>query len=93
MRRSISRIARISNVAEYAAGVDIVAWLERAVPIEMRVIVHLSSRSKHVYHLTAQRVRSDADDDAFSSAQDRCASRRKDVDSLVATASAARKSP
>ena len=79
MRRSIARIACISNVANDVAGIDNITGLETAVPIEMRVIVRLSSGAKDVDSLPAEAVGSYANDNSFCGAQDRRAAVGKDV--------------
>lgn len=83
MRRSIARIACISNVSDDVTGIDNISGLETAVPIEMRVIVRLSSRAEDVDGLSAETVRSDASDNAFRGAQDRTAALGKDVYAFV----------
>jgi len=93
MRRSITRVTSIPNVTKYVAGVDVVSGLESAIAVEMRVVVHLSSRPEYVDDLSAELVDSGADDDAFRCAQNWSAAFRKDVDALVRSASASRKAP
>ena len=83
MRRSIARVAGISNVAEYVAGVHGISGLEAAVSIEVRIVVHLPSRSENVDDLPSELVGSNPDDDAFGCAQDRCATRGEDINALV----------
>jgi len=83
MRRSIPRIAGISNVAEYVAGVHDISGLEAAISIEMRIVVHLPSRSENVDDLSSKLVGPNPDDDSFGCAQDRCAARSEDIDALM----------
>ena len=83
MRRGIARVSCISNIPKYAPGIDDVAGPEPAVPIEVRVVVHLSSRSEYVDDLASERVGSDADDNAFRGAQNRRTAFGKDVDASM----------
>jgi len=93
MRRSVARVARISNVAKYVPGIDDVAGPEPAVPIQVRVVVHLSSRTEDVDDFASGRVGSDADDYAFRRAEYRCPALGKDVDALMRSSSTSRKTP
>jgi hypothetical protein len=83
MRRSIPRVACISNVAEYVAGIDDVSGLEAPVAIEMCVVMNLSSGTENVDDLSTQLIGSNSDDDAFCRAEDWRAARGEDVYSLV----------
>ena len=83
MRRSIARVAGISNIAKYVAGINDISRFEAAVSIEMCIVVHLSSRPENVDDLPSELIRSNPDDDALRCAQDRCAARGKDVDALM----------
>jgi len=83
MRRSTARIACISYVAEYVPGIHHVSRLERAVPIQVRVIVHLSARSEDVDDLSSERVGSYAHDNSFRGAKHGRAAFGKDVHALM----------
>lgn len=83
VRWGIARVACISNVAKYVPGIDDVAGLEAAIPIEVRVVVQLSSRADDVDDFTSEPVRSDADDNAFCGAEYRRSVSGKDVDTLM----------
>lgn len=93
MRWSVARVARISNVAEYVPGIDDVSGPEAAVPIEVRVVVHLSSRAEDVDDLSTELVVSCPNDNAFRGTQDRRAAIGKDVDAFMRSSSAPRRAP
>ena len=83
MRRSVSRIPRITDIAEDAAGIHDVALLERAVAIEVRIVVHLPAGPENIDDESSECVGSHADDDAFGGAQYRSSAGREDVHALV----------
>lgn len=83
MRWSRARVAGIADVAKDVTAINDIAWFERAVTIEMRVVVNLSSWSKHVDYLSAELVGSYANDDSVSCTEYGCTAGRKDVDAFV----------
>ena len=81
--RSIPRIAGISNVSKNVTGIDNVSGRKTAEPIEVRVVMHLSSGAEDVDDLTAEWVGSNAHDNPIRCAEDRRAALSKDVDALM----------
>ena len=70
-----------------------ISGLEPAVPVEMRVVVYLPSRPENVDDLPSELIGSNTEDDAFCCAQDWRAARGKDVDALMSSSSASRRTP
>ena len=83
MRRSPLRIAGISNIPDDISGIDNIPRPKATEPVEMRVVVALPPRPKHVDDSPSELIGSNAGDNAFRGAQHRRAVWRKDVDALV----------
>jgi len=93
VRRSTPRVTGIPDVAEDLAGKHHIAFLEGAIPIEMRVVVHFSSRAEDIDDLAAKFVGADADDDSLGCAEDGGTAWREYVDAAVRSPSASRRAP
>jgi len=93
VRGSIARIPGIPNVSEDVPRKNKISGPEAPVSIEVCIVVHLSSGADHVDHLAAELVRADTDYDAVRRRKHWRATRGKDVDALMCSASAARKTP
>ena len=93
MRWSRARVAGIANVAEDVAAIDHIAWFERAVAIEMRVVVNLSSWPEHVDDLPAKLVGSYSKNYSIGCAEYGRTACRKDVDAFVGAALTPRRTP
>ena len=63
MRWSRAGVACIANVAKDVTAINHIARFERPVAIEMRVVVNLSSWSKHIDDLSPELVGPYAKDD------------------------------
>ena len=83
MRWSIACVSCITNIAKYVPGVHDGSRLEAAVLIEMRIVVHLSSRPENVDDLSSELVGPNADDYAISCRKYWRAAGGKDVDALM----------
>ena len=93
MRWSRAGVACIANVAKDVTAINHLARFERPVAIEMRVVVNLTSWSKHVYYLSAELVGSYAKDDSVGCAEHGCTAGREDVHALVRSSVTAWRTP
>ena len=93
MRWSRAGVAGIANISEDVTAINHIAWFERAVAIEMRVVMNLSSWSKHVDDLSPELVGPYAQDDSVGCAEHGCTAGREDVDALVRSSVTAWRTP
>ena len=83
MRWSIPRVPRISYISECVSGSHGIARLETAVPVEMRIVVHLPAGAQNVDDLSAERVGRDTKDNSLGRAEHRSAAPGKYVYALM----------
>ena len=93
VKRRTCGISGVAHVAENISLPDHIARIERAILVEMRVVVHLPAGTHNRDYPATECVRTDAQHDAIGRAAHRRPALRKNVDTLVPASVTSRCTP